>query len=204
MDESLAFSQFQTAVQMPERPVSIEDFPESDSDDQAPPSMLFEQRPLLDQNPPPTHTVEPRIPAFPLRRRATRYQPETKIIESWTDVQHLDEFLTRIYDYYQGKGLICIVIEQITDLLTVAFVVGLSIFLSECIDYSKISSTKKLQDVIVNQCVWKYYELMQHELVSFPDIFSMHILVAISSWAYTIDNSFPLGSAEFHSSCTRD
>jgi hypothetical protein len=155
INESLSFSQFQTAIPMPERPVSIEDFPESDSDDQAPPSMLFEQRPLLDQNPGPAQQVPPRIRDFPLRRRTTRYEPETKIIESWADVQHLDEFLTRIYDFYKGKGLLCIVIEQITDLLTVAFVVSLSIFLSECVDYSKISSTKKLQDVLVDQCVWK-------------------------------------------------
>ncbi len=46
----------------------------------------------------------------------------------------------------------CIVLLSISNLLTVAFVVGLSVFLSECIDYSKIPSSNSLQDVIISNC----------------------------------------------------
>ena len=42
-----------------------------------------------------------------------------------------------------------------SNLITVAFVVGLSVFLSECIDYSKIQKSNSLQDVIVSNCTSK-------------------------------------------------
>ncbi len=86
--QTTTFPPFQTTITIPTKPTSIEDFAESDSDDQAPPSMLFEQRPLL--NP------APRPPEIPFARRRQRYEPE-KVIESWADVQNLDEFLTRVY-----------------------------------------------------------------------------------------------------------
>jgi hypothetical protein len=166
---------FHTVVPI-SRPTSIQDFQESD--DENPPSMFFEQRPLIDtqvrERP---VDVNQRRPIPLLRKRIQ----EQKIIENWNDVVQIDEFLVRIYEYYQGKGLICIILEQITNLLTVAFVVGLTIFLSQCIEYSQISPSKKLQDVIVEQCVYKYSMLISMSWFPFLITFSCTIW-----WLYQV------------------
>lgn len=70
----------------------------------------------------------------------------------WKDVYDMDEFLQRLYNYYEGKGFLCIVLLSLVNLLTVAFVVGFSVFLSECIEYSKIPKSNTLHDVLVDNC----------------------------------------------------
>ncbi|ORY65711.1 APG9-domain-containing protein [Neocallimastix californiae] len=62
-----------------------------------------------------------------------------------------DEFYQEIYDYYRRKGFACIVLERISHLVTIAFVICFSVFLFGCIDYSLISENSQLSQVIVDQ-----------------------------------------------------
>nr|KAJ3418122.1 autophagy protein atg9 [Polyrhizophydium stewartii] len=74
-------------------------------------------------------------------------------ITSWRDVRHLDLFLTRIYQYFVGKGYFCIMLSTAANLATGAFVIFVSTFLVACIDYQLIHEKKRLADVIEPNCV---------------------------------------------------
>ncbi|KAJ3313020.1 autophagy protein atg9 [Boothiomyces sp. JEL0838] len=132
---------------------TVNDFPDTDSDDQAPESIQFEMRPLVAEDRPPNRQYDLshlQTRPEPLRNRQ-RQDPRPKIT-GWKDVRNLDSFLTRIYNYYEGKGFVCIILNQITDLLTVLFIVVLCTFLGECIDYSLIHDSKKLEQILVPEC----------------------------------------------------
>ncbi|KAJ3258437.1 autophagy protein atg9 [Boothiomyces macroporosus] len=132
---------------------TVNDFPDTDSDDQAPESIQFEMRPLVAEDRPPNRQYDLshlQTRPEPVRNRQ-RQNPRPKIT-GWKDVRNLDSFLTRIYNYYEGKGFVCIILNQITDLLTVLFIVVLCTFLGECIDYSLIHDSKKLEQILVPEC----------------------------------------------------
>ncbi|WVF69103.1 hypothetical protein IAT40_003877 [Kwoniella sp. CBS 6097] len=85
-----------------------------------------------------------------------------KALWKWVNVEDLDGFLQDVYDYYKGKGIWCIALARILNLLTTFFVIGFSTFLSSCIDYHKLTSTTsgpdsvgRLDDVLIDQCITK-------------------------------------------------
>ncbi|KAJ3305114.1 autophagy protein atg9 [Kappamyces sp. JEL0829] len=148
---------------------------DSDSED-APPSMLYEQEqqvPLIPVPVPANLPIPPRntrLAPHPARQqydlshvnrlnagRTARKQDQpphrSPVITGWKDVYNMDEFLQRLYEYYDGKGFQCIVLASFTNLLTVAFVVALTLFLTECVDYSLIPTSKKLEQVLVANCL---------------------------------------------------
>ncbi|RXK40333.1 hypothetical protein M231_02447 [Tremella mesenterica] len=83
-----------------------------------------------------------------------------KALWKWVNVNDLDGFLQEVYDYYKGKGIYCIALARVLNLLTTFFVVAFSAFLLDCIDYSKLWSTTegpnaigRLDDVLIEQCI---------------------------------------------------
>ncbi|ORX41461.1 APG9-domain-containing protein, partial [Piromyces finnis] len=64
-------------------------------------------------------------------------------------------FLKKIYNYYKRKGFVCIVLERVCQLITIAFVICFSVFLFGCIDYSLINENSQLSQVLVDQCVYQ-------------------------------------------------
>ena len=159
-DASVASSSF---------PVDIED-PESDSgsDGEAPASIMFEgiasgsTMPLLPHRQLPVGGNR-RVDGLRHASRTLDGRPRNRIvplatnshssnIQSWTDVSHLDQFLSRLYVYYLNKGLTCILLSSICHLATGAFVICISTFLSSCIDYSRFHSSKSLSAVLVDDC----------------------------------------------------
>ncbi|KAI8916810.1 autophagy protein Apg9-domain-containing protein [Entophlyctis helioformis] len=80
-------------------------------------------------------------------------QAPTDTIRSWRDVRHLDVFLTRIYQYYTGKGFLCIILNSVVTIATAAFVIFLSTFLFACINYDLIHEKKRLSDIIEPNCI---------------------------------------------------
>lgn len=71
----------------------------------------------------------------------------------WANVKNLDIFLTEVYDYYTGKGLYNILLMRAINLATFAFVIGFSIYLGSCIDFSLIRTSHKLTEVEVPHCM---------------------------------------------------
>ncbi|WWD18817.1 hypothetical protein CI109_103272 [Kwoniella shandongensis] len=83
-----------------------------------------------------------------------------KALWKWVNVEDLDGFLQEVYEYYKGKGIYCIALARVLNLLTTFFVIGFSTFLSSCIDYTKLTSSTsgpnavgRLDDVLIGQCL---------------------------------------------------
>ncbi|KAJ3056688.1 autophagy protein atg9 [Rhizophlyctis rosea] len=85
----------------------------------------------------------------------------------WEGVDNLDEFLVRVFAFFEGKGFYCILLARLTNLLILAFIVGFSTFLFACIDYSIIHKSKMLEDVLRPQCLRKIHGLPSAFLITF-------------------------------------
>ncbi|KAJ3077309.1 autophagy protein atg9 [Podochytrium sp. JEL0797] len=66
-----------------------------------------------------------------------------------------DDLLTRIYLYFKEKGFVAIVLARMCHLIILAFMVAFSTFAFSCIDHSLLHTHKRLEDVIVPQCLSK-------------------------------------------------
>lgn len=74
----------------------------------------------------------------------------------WTNVVNLDNFLGDVYSYYIHHGMWSILLRRVFGLLTSAFLVGFSLFLTQCINYhSGLGHVDKLEQVLVKKCVRK-------------------------------------------------
>ncbi|KAI9337664.1 autophagy protein Apg9-domain-containing protein [Pilaira anomala] len=110
---------------------------------EAPPSLILEQHTL------PTTTTA--------RHKSTRDHVSTydRTMWRWANVENMDDFFNRVYEYFQGKGLYCILLARLLNLLTLAFIIMFSTFLIGCINYSEITSHHKLSEVVEPQCLSK-------------------------------------------------
>ena len=75
-----------------------------------------------------------------------------KALWRWANVENLDNFLADVYEYYICKGYWSMVLKRLLKLLTVVFVIGFCLFLTQCIEYTKIRGSLKLDDILVNRC----------------------------------------------------
>ncbi|KAF9186587.1 autophagy protein atg9 [Haplosporangium sp. Z 767] len=91
------------------------------------------------------------------RRRLGYKRPGMNAAElamwKWVNVENLDNFLAKVYDYYVGKGMYTILLERCLNLLTFAFVIGFSTFLIGCVDYPRLRHSKHLDQVLIPQCI---------------------------------------------------
>ncbi|KAJ5448876.1 Autophagy-related protein 9 [Penicillium cf. griseofulvum] len=78
--------------------------------------------------------------------------PKKKAMWRWANVEDLDNFLKDVYIYFLGNGIWSILLTRVLNLLTFAFVVGFSTFLTNCIDYPKVRRSKTLDDILIPQC----------------------------------------------------
>lgn len=83
--------------------------------------------------------------------------PKERALWRWVNVSDLDPFLREVYDYYLEHGIYSILLKRVLALLQLTFVVGFITFLSWCIDYSLISKSQKMSEVLVPQCTKKMH-----------------------------------------------
>ena len=88
---------------------------------------------------------------------ARKLPPKDRALWMWANIVNLDIFLTDVYYYYIGNGWNCIVLSRLCDLLTVGFVIWLTSFLGNCIDYSILfnEDVTKLSQVYDGKCYAK-------------------------------------------------
>lgn len=79
-------------------------------------------------------------------------KPKDKALWRWANVDNLDKFLADVYEYYTNKGMWSITLSRLLGLAQSAFIVGTTIFLNYCVDYSSISTSKSLPEVVIPQC----------------------------------------------------
>eukprot|EP01103_Thecamoeba_quadrilineata_P014556 TRINITY_DN4368_c0_g1_i1.p1 TRINITY_DN4368_c0_g1~~TRINITY_DN4368_c0_g1_i1.p1 ORF type:complete len:589 (+),score=101.04 TRINITY_DN4368_c0_g1_i1:777-2543(+) len=68
--------------------------------------------------------------------------------QSWSIITNLDSFLIHAYNYYIGKGLVCIFVADLCLLLQSAFVAAFTIFLTFCVDYHILFKTQMLSNAV--------------------------------------------------------
>ncbi|ODV97630.1 hypothetical protein PACTADRAFT_24517, partial [Pachysolen tannophilus NRRL Y-2460] len=77
----------------------------------------------------------------------------------WANVSNLDKFLTDVYAYFIGNGLQCIIISKVIDWLTLCFIIFLTLFMSNCIDFGLLLSQNNhvtnYSEVKIPQCYSK-------------------------------------------------
>ena len=90
-------------------------------------------------------------PAIGMNTMAT-VNPKEKALWRWANIENLDNFLADVYDYYILKGFRSILLKRLLNLLTVVFVIGFSLFLTQCIDYSSVKRSTKLSEILIPRC----------------------------------------------------
>ncbi|KAK6509543.1 autophagy protein atg9 [Arthrobotrys musiformis] len=117
-----------------------------------PPSRVLEERWAAVQNNI-APQAEPRPPPATRRLPPGFIDPKQRAMYKWANVEDVDCFLHRVYEYYLGKGIYCICLERFIGLLTVAFVVGFSTYIFNCIDFTKLRHSKSLEEVTIGHCM---------------------------------------------------
>ncbi|WEW60597.1 autophagy protein atg9 [Emydomyces testavorans] len=106
-------------------------------------------------------TTREHQPPVPLNLHSSRRaglafaEPKEKAMWRWANVENLDNFLKDVYLYFIGNGIWCIVLSRVLNILTLAFVVGFTTFLTNCVDYRKVPHSKSLSQIIVPKCTNK-------------------------------------------------
>lgn len=73
----------------------------------------------------------------------------------WANVDNLDSFMQDVYDYYRGNGFWCILLDRLLHLLEIGFIAVFLTFLTQCVSYSKIPSSRTMDQILVPQCTKK-------------------------------------------------
>ncbi|KAL8768456.1 MAG: hypothetical protein Q9209_005362 [Squamulea sp. 1 TL-2023] len=96
----------------------------------------------------PSQSAQPgiRIPGLAIA------SPRERAMWRWANVEDLDNFLRDVYEYFLGNGIWCILLSRVLNLLTLAFVVGFSTFLTTCIDFGKVRSSHTMSELLIPKC----------------------------------------------------
>ncbi|PKS07066.1 hypothetical protein jhhlp_005663 [Lomentospora prolificans] len=70
----------------------------------------------------------------------------------WANISNLDHFMLDVYNYFEGSGYWCILVDRSLHLLETTFVAAFLTFLTQCVDHSKISEGTTLQRMIIPHC----------------------------------------------------
>ena len=87
--------------------------------------------------------------------RPIQPNPQADAMWLYTNASNLDAFLLEVYQYYVDHGVWSIILARVLGLLTEAFVFSFAMFLTTCIDYSKIPGSKATSDVMIPKCMAK-------------------------------------------------
>jgi autophagy-related protein 9 len=84
-----------------------------------------------------------------------RSSPQANAMWTFTNAPSLDAFLQEAYQYFTGHGMSSILLAKFLTQATELFAFCFAMFLTTCIDYSKIPTSKKTPDILIPQCIDK-------------------------------------------------
>jgi autophagy-related protein 9 len=82
-----------------------------------------------------------------------RTSPQANAMWTFTNAASLDAFLHEAYQYFTGHGISSILLARLLTQATELFVFCFAMFLTTCIDYSKIPLSKKTSEVLIPKCI---------------------------------------------------
>ncbi|XP_045604603.1 autophagy-related protein 9A [Procambarus clarkii] len=82
----------------------------------------------------------------------------------WNHLEDLDSFFTRVYQYHQNHGLMCMMLQQILELVQFIFVIVFTSFLFTCVDYDILFRNKFPPDIDFNVT----------DKITLPDVIRTH------------------------------
>jgi hypothetical protein len=91
-------------IQQPQQYYYASQIESSEDELEAPTSLILDKKYAEQQLPKPIST----------RERVTTYD---RTMWRWANVENMDNFFERVYEYYQGKGLYCILLARFLNLL---------------------------------------------------------------------------------------
>ncbi|XP_062598344.1 autophagy-related protein 9A-like [Saccostrea cucullata] len=100
----------------------------------------------------------------------------------WNHIENLDEFFTRVYQYHQRGGFMCMMLSDILQLVQFLFVIGFSTFLLECVNYDILFANSKndTHKVTIPEAVTPFNQCVKQ--FDFGIVFCL--LVAIAFWFF--------------------
>lgn len=92
-----------------------------------------------------------------LRNKIGILSPREKSLWLWSNITNLDNFLNEVYAYYIGNGFNCILLKSFYDLLIIIFIVSLTSFMGNCIDYNSLMTKKvtHFSEIKIDKCYSK-------------------------------------------------
>ncbi|KAK3710946.1 autophagy protein atg9 [Vermiconidia calcicola] len=81
--------------------------------------------------------------------------PQADAMWLYTNANNLDAFLLEVYQYYVEHGVWSILLSRALTLLTEVFVFSFAMFLTTCIDYSKVPTSSSTSEVLIPKCMAK-------------------------------------------------
>lgn len=64
--------------------------------------------------------------------------PEQETSREWIKIKNLDEFLSNIYEYHSQKGFWPIIFNRISNIITIGFTIGFSVFLTLFVNWQSV------------------------------------------------------------------
>ncbi|KAK9869586.1 hypothetical protein WA026_003337 [Henosepilachna vigintioctopunctata] len=82
----------------------------------------------------------------------------------WNHIEDLDAFLRKVYEYHQGHGFVCILLQEIFDIIQFLFIIFFSLFLVYGVDYPILFKDKPLMNnatkVTINDVVLPLHQML--------------------------------------------
>lgn len=82
-----------------------------------------------------------------------RASPQANAMWTFTNASSLDAFLQEAYQYFTGHGMSSILLSRFLTQATELFVFCFAMFLTTCIDYSKVPVSKKTSEILIPKCI---------------------------------------------------
>lgn len=114
-----------------------------------------DQQRLHQDEPPPTNVPRNRGRPNRIVGNVMTGTAKQRAMWRWANVTNLDVFMQDVYDYYQGNGLLCILLDRFLHLVEAGFIVVFLTLLTQCVSYSKVPTSKTMDQILVPQCTKK-------------------------------------------------
>ena len=86
-------------------------------------------------------------------RPTVRPNPQAEATWMYTNASNLDAFLLEVYQYFVQHGVWSILLSRVLTLSTELFAFSFTMFLTTCIDYSKVPTSKSTAEIMVPKCM---------------------------------------------------